>query len=80
MNATFQMINPEVRTYATFDNAVVGLTRACAKVGVDPTTLRWLVASMPQTGGLMRFAPVVMYDRNRNELIQLAHHGVSVVG
>jgi hypothetical protein len=59
------------KTYATAANA----TKALAKM-VNLDSVRWMIA-VAEDG---RFAPVVVFDTKRPELVGLAHRSVTVVG
>jgi hypothetical protein len=61
------------RTYATPATAEAALRKL---LGASFDTTRWLVAVTAEG----RFAPVVVFDRTRPELVGLAHVGITVVG
>ena len=61
------------RTYKTQGNAEIALRKV---LGDTFDATRWIIAV--NSDG--RFAPVVVFDRNRPELLGLAHVGITVVG
>jgi hypothetical protein len=66
------------RTYATFDNAVKAIDKACAKFEITRDSLRYFVAVSPIDG---RFVPTVLVDRtNMHMSLPLINCGIMVVG
>ncbi len=61
------------KTYATVENAIAALDRALAKFSSTRDEVRWFVG-VAEDG--KRYVPCVCGER----YVQLAHHGIMVVG
>jgi len=78
--STMQNVIQTERTYKTYTNAVNALINAVGPIeAAEGAGIRYGVGSK-LVNGEVRFAPFVMIDRNRPELIGLAHRGITVLG